>query len=150
MKKSFDKETRRQFMQRLGKISAATTLFLAGSGCASVGLPIVQTEEVDDGLRLSLLDAPLLQEVGNAVTITTPDIPGGNIVILHNPQGNYKAILPVCTHRGCSVRKTRDGFNCPCHGSRYDLAGNVTNGPATKPLTLYPIKKVGTDLFIAI
>lgn len=47
----------------------------------------------------------------------------------------------ICTHLGCSpVRQTveqdgRDGFYCPCHGSRFDLAARVVKG-SPAPLNL--------------
>ena len=32
------------------------------------------------------------------------------------------ALSLVCTHLGCTVDESADGFACPCHGSRYDSA----------------------------
>jgi cytochrome b6-f complex iron-sulfur subunit len=48
--------------------------------------------------------------------------------------GGFSAISLVCTHLGCSVESQAEGFACPCHGSRFDLQGKVTRGPAQKPL----------------
>ncbi|MCX6037022.1 MAG: Rieske 2Fe-2S domain-containing protein [Chloroflexi bacterium] len=59
-----------------------------------------------------------------------PDIPA---LLLH-AQSGYSAISLVCTHLGCSVESKPEGFACPCHGSRFDPQGNVTRGPANKPL----------------
>ena len=39
-------------------------------------------------------------------------------------------------HRG-AIADT--GFACPCHGSRYDQDGNVTGGPAPKPLPWFQV-----------
>lgn len=50
------------------------------------------------------------------------------------------AISTTCTHLGCIVSISDTGFACPCHGSRYDQDGNVTGGPAPKPLSWYQVQ----------
>ncbi|HEX7568111.1 MAG TPA: Rieske (2Fe-2S) protein [Anaerolineaceae bacterium] len=59
-----------------------------------------------------------------------PDVPA---LLLHT-QAGFSAISLVCTHLGCTVESKPEGFACPCHGSRFDLQGNVTRGPAGKSL----------------
>src|SRR5215469_8041060 len=55
-------------------------------------------------------------------------------------EGNrLAAISTTCTHLGCSVAISDTGFACPCHGSRYDQDGNVTGGPAPKPLPWFKV-----------
>ena len=54
-------------------------------------------------------------------------------VLLHAESG-FSALSLVCTHLGCTVEQNTDGFVCPCHASRFDEDGNVTHGPASKPL----------------
>jgi cytochrome b6-f complex iron-sulfur subunit len=49
------------------------------------------------------------------------------------------AISTTCTHLGCIVGVAETGFACPCHGSRFDQDGNVTGGPAPKPLPWFQI-----------
>ena len=49
------------------------------------------------------------------------------------------AISTTCTHLGCIVSLSDTGFACPCHGSRYDQDGNVTGGPAPRPLAWYQV-----------
>jgi cytochrome b6-f complex iron-sulfur subunit len=49
------------------------------------------------------------------------------------------AISTTCTHLGCIVSLSETGFACPCHGSRYDQDGNVTGGPAPKPLAWFEV-----------
>lgn len=49
------------------------------------------------------------------------------------------AISTTCTHLGCIIAPSETGFACPCHGSRFDQDGNVTGGPAPKPLPWYAL-----------
>ena len=45
------------------------------------------------------------------------------------------AIASICTHRNCKLRVEADKIIlCPCHGSRFNSAGHVMHGPATKDL----------------
>jgi Rieske Fe-S protein len=48
---------------------------------------------------------------------------------------NLSVFSSHCTHLGCKINKTENGrLVCPCHGSEYDLEGNVIKGPAYKSL----------------
>lgn len=59
--------------------------------------------------------------------------PGRSVALFRDGEGVY-AISRVCTHLGCIVNTTSDGFDCPCHGSRFAGNGSVVKGPAPKPL----------------
>lgn len=59
-----------------------------------------------------------------------PQVP---TVLIKDAQG-FHALSLICTHLGCTVETRLDGFACPCHGSRFDLQGRVTRGPAAQPL----------------
>jgi Rieske Fe-S protein len=48
--------------------------------------------------------------------------------------GALMALDLTCTHLGCTVRATEQGFSCPCHGSRFGRRGEVLKGPAPRPL----------------
>ncbi|NET49330.1 MAG: Rieske (2Fe-2S) protein [Merismopedia sp. SIO2A8] len=62
----------------------------------------------------------------------------GAVLVIRDPN-NENAVLAVdslCTHQGCSVAWAGDSgtFDCPCHGSKFNLDGTVAAGPATAPL----------------
>ena len=57
------------------------------------------------------------------------------------------AARPRCTHLGCVLAFDPDEatWDCPCHGSRYDVDGAVICGPATEPLVDLPAAGHGID-----
>jgi Rieske Fe-S protein len=49
------------------------------------------------------------------------------------------ALSAICTHRKCKLTAEPDkSFYCKCHGSTFDPAGHVTEGPARRDLPLLP------------
>ena len=64
-------------------------------------------------------------------------LPDRRLFVFNGSEGFY-AISAICTHLGCTVRHVaRDGFSCPCHGSRFDANGLVVEGPAPRPLAWF-------------
>ncbi len=70
-------------------------------------------------------------------------------------------VLGVCTHLGCAPLERFDiappdlgpdwigGFYCPCHGSKFDLAGRVYKGvPAPTNLVVPPYRFLTPDLIL--
>ncbi|MFO7459271.1 MAG: Rieske 2Fe-2S domain-containing protein [Desulfatiglandales bacterium] len=50
------------------------------------------------------------------------------------------AISLDCTHLGCLLNVTGEGFFCPCHGSRFGPLGEVYSGPAKESLRWHDIR----------
>lgn len=62
---------------------------------------------------------------------------GTQFVGVHQDEnGTEHAVSLRCTHLGCLVRfnAVESTWDCPCHGSRFDVEGNVLEGPAVRPL----------------
>ncbi|WP_257284916.1 ubiquinol-cytochrome c reductase iron-sulfur subunit [Endozoicomonas sp. SESOKO1] len=70
-------------------------------------------------------------------------------------------LVGLCTHLGCSPKylpevkpmefdaNWKGGYFCPCHGSRFDLAGRVYKGvPAPTNLVVPPYSFEGDDILI--
>jgi ubiquinol-cytochrome c reductase iron-sulfur subunit len=57
---------------------------------------------------------------------------------------NWLIVVGVCTHLGCIPLGTGEGENkgpyggwfCPCHGSQYDTAARIRQGPAPRNLAV--------------
>ena len=50
-------------------------------------------------------------------------------------------MVGVCTHLGCiplGQAGPYDGYFCPCHGSSYDTAGRIRQGPAPENMAIPP------------
>jgi len=58
------------------------------------------------------------------------------LAVYKDAAGEIHALNPVCTHARCIVNwnNSEKSWDCPCHGARYDINGNVLNGPAVKGL----------------
>lgn len=63
-----------------------------------------------------------------------PFVPPGRSVALFRDAEGVWAVSTVCTHLGCVVKPAAEGFECPCHGSRFAPDGEVRKGPAPGPL----------------
>lgn len=89
----------------------------------------------------------------NAGTAAIINYQSGSVLVDH-PSGNtFNALSSVCTHQGCIVSTFDAGsgqFVCPCHGSRYDVNGKVTQGPASAPLTKYQTQFSNEKLTIKV
>lgn len=50
--------------------------------------------------------------------------------------GILHCLSSICPHMGCTVswNSSEKSWDCPCHGSRFDIEGKLLNGPATSGL----------------
>jgi cytochrome b6-f complex iron-sulfur subunit len=87
--------------------------------------------------RAAVLDSP-----SKRVRVSLPETlaegaafvpPGRSMAVFRDADGVF-AISTVCTHLGCIVKPTADGFECPCHGSLFAADGSVRQGPAPQGL----------------
>ena len=58
------------------------------------------------------------------------------VYIVRKKEGSFYALSSVCTHLGCitNYQSAVKRIACPCHGSLFDLEGNVLSGPAPRSL----------------
>jgi cytochrome b6-f complex iron-sulfur subunit len=78
---------------------------------------------------------------------------GRAIIAEHDSDDTFRAISGICTHQGCIVTDfdgTNNAFVCPCHGSRFDLSGNVVQGPAPSKLREYSTRIENNALIITL
>jgi cytochrome b6-f complex iron-sulfur subunit len=120
------RESRRDFFVRIGV--GACAVAAAGSGVMTL-----------DYLKPKVLFEPSTSFVAGSPLDFTEGVVRFNkekkAFVIGAPGGVY-ALSAVCTHLGCITRFRSDErvIACPCHGSRFDLEGNVVHGPAPRPL----------------
>lgn len=101
-------------------------------------------------IPIRISDYPGLQYQFGAVRFAFADPNGGTYPFSLNraDEDVFYAVDTRCTHAGCVV----DAFDsaqfamaCHCHGSQYDIMGQVTRGPATDNLFRYATTFDGID-----
>ena len=106
---------------------------------------------------LSLLDENMdvLRDPNSEVIEQQPDYAANST---RSVRPEYLIVEGSCTHLGCAPLEDFDvrpaegwggGFFCPCHGSKFDLAGRVYKGvPAPTNLRVPPHRFVSDDLIL--
>jgi Rieske Fe-S protein len=77
-----------------------------------------------------------------------PFIPPGRAVALFRDAKGVYAVSLVCTHLGCIVKTAAEGFECPCHGSRFSADGAVHKGPAPRALPWVKVSGSGGNYVV--
>jgi Rieske Fe-S protein len=59
---------------------------------------------------------------------------GHKLALYKDEKGQIHGISSTCNHLGCSIswNSAEKSWDCPCHGSRYNVDGEMITGPATK------------------
>lgn len=116
--------TRRSFLS-----IASLGSFLAATGTALAGMLRLPKPAVLPGpVRRFKIGMPEQFAVGTETRFEKE-----NVFVFRDAEGIY-AISGVCTHLGCSIGRSPEGFACPCHGSKFSPSGEVTAGPAPRAL----------------
>jgi cytochrome b6-f complex iron-sulfur subunit len=65
-------------------------------------------------------------------------------------QGGLRALYQKCPHLGCRIPfcESSDQFECPCHGSTYNVIGEYLTGPAPRGMDRFPITISGDRVVV--
>lgn len=100
--------------------------------------------------------AAVLPSASKKFKVTLPDglepgkpfVPPGRSVAIYRKGSRLSAISLVCTHLGCIVKPAPEGFECPCHGSKFAADGSLLRGPAPKGLPWFSVHAAGEGIVI--
>jgi len=139
--------------------AVVTVLPLVNSMNPSADVLAQSTTEIDisaiepgQAIKASFRKQPLFvrnltqaeQDAANAVPVSSLRDPQTLKQRTKEGHSNWLITLGVCTHLGCVPLGAGEGENrgpfggyfCPCHGSAYDTAGRIRQGPAPKNLAV--------------
>jgi Rieske Fe-S protein len=122
-------QDRRQFLVNLWKLGGALLVGAAGYTAYEALRPLA-TNAGGGKLHLGPADG---FESGTATYF-----PEGRLY-LANAKGDLFALSQKCPHLGCQVPfcESSGRFECPCHGSVFDLGGEWITGPSPRGMDRY-------------
>jgi len=128
---------RRIFLKRLG-------LFLASLASAEfVWLGYRSLKWKGRAARSQeLADVVIAGELSTFSPGSVTPFPKGKFYLVCLEDGGLLALSRSCTHLHCSVpwHEEKQQFICPCHGSVFDLRGDVVRPPAPRALDLLHVR----------
>ena len=131
--------TRREFLYYAWLSSMA--LFMAGTGGATLTYAFPRFKEGEFGGKFVVGKVEDFQD-GSVTSVRD-----GKFFLVR--QGNeFRALYQVCTHLGCLLRPTQDGFACPCHGSKFDQDGKLIASPAPRDMDEFVMEIVDGNVVV--
>lgn len=124
--------SRREFLYYIWGASMALLLGQAGAGLIWFSLP-----RFAEGTFGGTFDFPVdrIPPIPGSAPVSQPE---GRFHVVHTEDNGIVTLFGVCTHLGCLPKWQDTQFNCPCHGSQYELAGDYITGPAPRGLDIFP------------
>jgi len=111
-------------------------------------LPTINGAVTNGTIAISTATGSPIAGVGSAALV---QYGGGSILIAHTAATTFVAVSAICTHQGCLITGYSGGiYTCPCHGSQFNTNGQVTQGPASAPLHIYPTSFANEQVIITV
>ena len=153
--------SRKDFLRTAGSVALFSALGISFTSCSSPTDPngedptpgpnppsnstgiVIEGNKITINLNISANSG--LKNAGGWLLITQAQ------TIVVNVDGSLiRAFSSVCTHEGCSTNWQFSGgvFECTCHGSRFNTAGQVIRGPAATNLPEFAVTRSGDSVVI--
>jgi nitrite reductase/ring-hydroxylating ferredoxin subunit len=131
--------TRREFLRHAFATAVCGLLALSLPGCG--GVQVLRTTSAAGRILVRREELDVFAAEGKAFAVDAPELEAP-LLLFRGEDGAYRALSSECTHQKCRLNPSRSFLTCPCHGSVFDLDGNVVRGPAREPLRVFPVRAV--------
>jgi cytochrome b6-f complex iron-sulfur subunit len=123
---------RRHFLTRLWQAGGA---LIVGAGAWTTWDLLRPGEATGFGGRVRALPPEAVPETG------VVEVPAARSYLVRI-NGEVRALSQKCTHLGCRVPfcESSGQFECPCHGSVFNRAGEFRAGPSPRGLDTHPVE----------
>lgn len=148
--------TRRRMLRDLATGVASLAIWPRGSRAQEdeTAPPDSTTSEPADTLQthvavsIPLASAKELAAIGGSAVVTAN---GRTLLLARVAETSVLAFESRCTHKQVTLKYDHKNarLNCPAHGSRFDLEGKATKGPAKESLQTYQAS-LTADAFVVM
>lgn len=142
-------------MERRVFLKGACRICLLGAAVATVAADLSSCSPKIAGsnafkpeVKDNLVEVPLSMFEKQPFQVISPDKYEYEISVEKKAGNSYKALLLKCTHYQNQLTTTGNGFICSLHGSKFDIEGNVTKGPAENSLQELKTQIIKENLII--
>jgi cytochrome b6-f complex iron-sulfur subunit len=140
--------TRREFLNYVWGASMA--LFMAELGGAIYAFSLPRFKEGEFGGKKTIGSLSDKLPAADKPPVAYPDVKvwlaniGPEAAAKGGGKPGLVALYKVCVHLGCLYAwvDSTNRFECPCHGSKYQLDGTYIEGPAPRDLDRFVVKLV--------
>lgn len=91
-----------------------------------------------------------LKDAENYKPGTAEYITAARVWVVNPGDGKLLALSQTCPHLGCRVPfcESSGRFECPCHGSVFDIGGEWISGPSPRGMDQHPLSIEGDILVV--
>lgn len=107
-------------------------------------LPVIKTSSKDKTL---LIPESSFVDHQNLLIIKNSNFEF-DILLVKKKDNTYNALYMQCSHENQPLSATKSGLFCSSHGSAFNLEGEVTVQPATKPLKKFKTRIENNNILI--
>lgn len=131
------KISRKEFIKKAGLYCGGIYSISVLAGCSASSNQMMEATEQKDGEIA--IENKKLKNIGDRLILEIKNYQS-NIILIKTAANEYRAMSLTCSHKGCELVVYKNFFECPCHGSEFDVNGIALKGPATDPLVSYRTK----------